>query len=93
MAYFNHPFDTQTNESLNEAIATVTPKNVSYSNTISLLSQVALVTGIHNFGYESFFHRLFQELSMSWKNIYKYLCRRDEKRKDNGHISKNMMSK
>jgi hypothetical protein len=43
MAYCNHPVETQTNERLNKAIATVAPKNVCNSNNISLFSRVALV--------------------------------------------------
>ena len=80
MAYCNHPYDMQTNESINEAIAIVAPQNVCYSNSISLYSRVALVIGIHNLGYVQFFQDLFITLSMSWGNISKYLHRRDEKK-------------
>jgi hypothetical protein len=81
MTYCNHPFDTQTNESLNKAIATVAPKDTCYSNTISLYSRVALVIGIHNLGYESFFRNLFQELKMPFRDILLYLQKRDEMKK------------
>jgi len=67
MAYCNHPFDMQTNESLNQAIATLAPKNVCYSSSGSLYSQVALVIGIHNLGYDFFKKRLLEELSVSTK--------------------------
>jgi hypothetical protein len=80
MAYCNHPYKTQTNESINEAIATVALQNVCYSNSISLYSRVALDIGIHNLGYVQFFQDLFITLSMSWGNISKYLHRRDEKK-------------
>jgi hypothetical protein len=80
MAYCNHPFYTQMKKSLNEAIATVAPKNVCYSNSISLYSRVPLVIGIHNLGYEKFFRDLFQELNIAWSNISQYLKRRDEKK-------------
>jgi hypothetical protein len=78
MAYCNHPFDTQTNESLNKAIATVALKQTCYSNTISLYSRVALVIGIHNLGYEFFFRNLFPELKMSCRDILLYLRKSDE---------------
>jgi hypothetical protein len=32
MAYCIHPFDTQTNETLNKAITNVAPKSISYSS-------------------------------------------------------------
>jgi hypothetical protein len=54
MNYCNHPFDTQTNEALNQAIATVAPKNECYSSTGSLFSRVAIVIGVHNLGNDSF---------------------------------------
>jgi len=80
MEYCNHCFDTQTNESLNEAIATVAPKNVCYSNSISLYSRIALVIGIHNLGYQQFFLQLFGELQMSYNNLSCYLNARDNKK-------------
>jgi hypothetical protein len=38
MQYCKHPYETQTNEALNQAIANVSPKSVCYSGTISLYS-------------------------------------------------------
>jgi len=55
MEYCNHPFDTQTNEALNQAIMMVAPKNVCFSSTGSLFSWVAMVIGIHNLRNELFF--------------------------------------
>jgi hypothetical protein len=64
MACCNHPFDTQTNEPLNQAIATVAPKNVCYSGSGSLYSRIAMVIGIHNLGNELFFKQVLQQLSV-----------------------------
>jgi hypothetical protein len=80
IAYCKHPFDMQTNKSLNEAIATVAPKNFCNSNSISLYSRLALVIGIHNLGYKQFFRDLFHELNMAWSNKSQYLQRREEKK-------------
>jgi len=81
MAYCNHFFDTQTNESLNESIANVAPKNVCYSNSVSLFSRVALVIGCHNLGYSRFFHDVFDEIGMSWTSTMSgYLNKRDKKK-------------
>ena len=65
MGYCNHPYDTQTNESLNQAIATLAPKNTCYSGTISLYSRIALVIGIHNLGHVKHFNVLFETLGMA----------------------------
>ena len=80
MGYCKHLFDTQTNESLNESIANVAPKNVCYSNSISLFSRVSIVIGVHNLGYSNFFHSVFEELTMSWSNISEYLKRKHDKK-------------
>jgi hypothetical protein len=58
MAYGNHPFNTQTNESLNQAIATVAPKNVCYSGSGIFYSRIAMLIGIHNLGNELFFKQI-----------------------------------
>lgn len=80
MNYCNHPFDTQTNEALNQAIATVAPKNVCYSSSGSLFSRVAIVIGVHNLGNDSFFQRLLQELSVFPDGLSEYLRLRDKKK-------------
>ncbi len=64
MAYCNHPFDTQTNEALTQAIANVAPKSVCYSSTISLYSRIALIIGVHNLGRVVFSTQLFDELGV-----------------------------
>jgi hypothetical protein len=51
-------------ESLNQAIATVAPKNVCYSGSGSLYSRIAMVIGIHNLGNELFFKQVLQQLSV-----------------------------
>jgi len=81
MAYCNHFFDTQTNKSLNESIANVAPKNICYSNSVSLFSRIALVIGCNNLGYSRFFHAVFEELGMSWTSMLsEYLNKRDKKK-------------
>jgi hypothetical protein len=80
MAYCNHPFDTQTNESLNQAIATIAPKNVCYSSTGSLYSRVALVIAIHNLGYEEGFRRICEKLTVDMENLTQYLHLRDKRK-------------
>jgi hypothetical protein len=62
MAFCNHLYDTQTNETLNQVIAKSAPKSVCYSSNISLYARIALVIGIHNLGHFSLFAELFREL-------------------------------
>jgi hypothetical protein len=64
MAYCNHPFDTQTNEALNQSIAIVAPKSICYSSTTSLNSRIALVIGIHNMGHLPFFMLYFHTVGV-----------------------------
>jgi hypothetical protein len=78
--YCNHPFNTQTNEALNQAIATVAPKNVCYSSTGSLFSRVTMVIGVHNLGNDSFFQQLLQELSLFPDCLSQFLSLRDMKK-------------
>jgi hypothetical protein len=81
MAYCNHPFDTQTNESLNNSIATVAPKTTCYSGTISLFSRIAIVIGLHNYGYVTYFEKLFSNLGMTMSTtLLKFLQGREDKK-------------
>ncbi len=59
MAQCNHPYSTQTNEALNNAVANVAPKTVCYSRTLSLNYRIALVIGIHNMGHVEYLRALF----------------------------------
>jgi len=80
MSYCNHPFDTQTNESINQSIANVAPKSVCYFGTNSLNSRISLVVGLHNLGYHDFFSKLFEALGISMPNndhLSKYLNNKD----------------
>jgi hypothetical protein len=64
MTFFNHPYDMQTNEALNQAITNSAPKSVCYSSSISLYTRIALVISIHNQGHLSLFTKLLCELGV-----------------------------
>jgi len=92
MAYCNHPFDTQTKESVIQAIANVAPKSICYSGTNSLHSCIAMVIGIHNLRHHEFFKTLFESLSMTMllpKHIASYLQSRDNTKEWKRIIKKN----
>jgi hypothetical protein len=82
MEYFNHPYDTQTNEALNQVIATVAPKNVCYSGSISLMSHIAIVIGIHNYGHSYFFDCIFRQLGIMMTTMLARFLNQKETRKD-----------
>jgi hypothetical protein len=69
MAQCNHPFDTQTNEALNNAIANVAPKTVCYSGTISLSCRINLIIGIHNMGHVPYLSSLFGRIGVAMTPI------------------------
>jgi hypothetical protein len=78
MAYCTHPYDTQTNEALNQVIANIAPKSVCYSSSISLYSRISLVTGCHNMGSSLFYSNLFVDLGiMMTTNIAHILKTKD----------------
>jgi hypothetical protein len=70
MRYCNHLFDTQTKESLSKSIAQLAPKSVCYSGTNSLNSQIAIVIGILNLGYQTFFSKVLETLGISLPNCH-----------------------
>jgi hypothetical protein len=65
MWYCYHTHDTQTNEALNQAIASIAPKSVCYSGSISLYSHITLAIGTHNMGYYDFFSALLKEVGVT----------------------------
>jgi hypothetical protein len=82
MGYCNHPFDTQTNEALNQAIAKVVPKSVCYSSTISLNMRIALVIGIHNMGHLPFFREYFRAVGVDMGRTLMYFLHKKQDRKE-----------
>ena len=81
MAYCNHPYDTQTNEALNQSIATVAPKSTCYSGTFSLYSRIGLIIGIHNLGYTNMFRHIFQLHEMNMTRLLTQYLEKKEHRK------------
>jgi hypothetical protein len=82
MAYCNHPFNTQTNESLNQSIAAVASKNTCYSDSISLQSRISIVIECHNLGHLSFSSTLLSTMGVEMThNLSLYLKKRDGKKK------------
>ena len=60
-----HGMDTNVNESLNNTISYLAPKNRVFCSTRSLENRVAIVVGITSIGFESFFCKVFDRLAIA----------------------------
>jgi hypothetical protein len=49
-----HPFHSQTNEALNQSVATYAPKHMNYSKTPSLKCRVSFAAGVHSVSMKGF---------------------------------------
>ena len=56
-----HPFNTQTNEALNNSQAHLTPKNKVFYSSEAFHSRNAIVIGTHNWGYRKYWQAIYCE--------------------------------
>ena len=59
-----HGMDTQVNESLNNSIAWLAPKNKTYAGSQSLTNRVCIAIGIQSLGSLHYFTRLLEDLGI-----------------------------
>jgi len=59
-----HGWDTNANESMNNTISWLAPKNKTYAGTVSLRNRVNMALGIQTMGYDMYWNRLFRELGL-----------------------------
>ena len=59
-----HSMDTQVNESLNNSIAWLAPKNKTYCGSISLRNRICVAIGIASVGTLHYFRRIFESLQI-----------------------------
>jgi hypothetical protein len=59
-----HPYDTQVNESLNNTISWLAPKNKCYGGSCSLTNRICIAIGVNTLGMEKYFARLFKALAI-----------------------------
>jgi hypothetical protein len=77
----HHPYNSQTNEALNNMIAKFAPKNRDYSQTISLRARVAMAICIHSVGLEAFLERLSDRMGFaSNTSSLLFFVKRDKQR-------------
>ena len=76
-----HPFNTQTNEAMNTAVAKYAPKHKTYATTTSLQNRVNIAVGVQVWGYEKFWVSVFDELKIDVsKQVLKHFRNQDKTR-------------
>jgi hypothetical protein len=60
-----HVMDTQVNESMNNTISWLAPKNKCYGGSQSLRNRVCIAVGINSLGYQRYFTRIFHALGIA----------------------------
>jgi len=59
-----HGYDTNCNESFNNVVAWLAPKNKVYSTTDSLKNRVAVALGVNGMRHDAYFHHMFECLGI-----------------------------
>ena len=65
-----HQFDTQTNEALNQSQACLTPKAKVFHSSRSFHYRHAITVGCHNWGFDIFWKKLFDDLGITYSNLF-----------------------
>ena len=77
-----HLWCTQKNEGLNTSVAKYAPKGKTYCSSVSLSNRISIVIGVQNSGYNRFWNRMFEVLSLSTGSDFtKYLEKKDHRKK------------
>ena len=77
-----HPFNTQTNEAINQSQACLTPKSKSFHESRSFHHRHAIVVGTHNWGLHRYWTEVFTNLGVPFTNHFSnHLTRVDKTRK------------
>jgi hypothetical protein len=76
-----HQMDTQVNESFNNTVAWMAPKNKVYCGSCSLTNRLGIAVGIKSLGLVEYFKRLFVRLGINMTpNVRHYLQVKDKSR-------------
>lgn len=60
-----HNYSTQKNEAMNISVAKYAPKTRTYSTTMALTNRIMIAIGTCNFGYVTFWQRVFLDLGLT----------------------------
>ena len=64
-------FDTQKNESMNNMIAYIAPKNKNMAHSMSLRNRILCVVGISIFGFKTYWKQVFNLMEMQTTQTFK----------------------
>jgi len=75
-----HNYSTQKNEVMNNSVAKYAPKTRTYSTTMALTNRIMIAIGTYNFGYVTFWQRVFLDLGLTMNtDIESFLIAKDNK--------------
>jgi hypothetical protein len=79
-----HPYHSQTNEALNQSVATYAPKHKNYSKTPSLKCRVSFAAGVHSVSMKGFVSSYCERVGIKTNSATKSFL----ERRNNEHINK-----
>ena len=79
----HHPFDTQMNEAMNNAVARRCPKNKIFAGSQSLLYRVALVAGQQTQGADKYMSDVYEMLGMTMSTRQQTFWSQRQKKRTN----------
>ena len=71
-------FDTQTNESMNNIIAHLAPKNKTVVHSTSLNNRISCVVGISMFGFKTYWIQVFNLIEIQTTQTFNYLLQAEK---------------
>ena len=77
-----HPFNTQTNEALNNSQASVTPKNKVFHTTKSFTYRHSITVGTHNWGFRKYWTKTYDKVGVKYGQLFVNHLERVEHRKE-----------
>ena len=83
-----HNFNTQLNESLNNKITYLAPKNRNYSKSMELPTRVSLAIGMHNLGEDNFTRRIMDVMDIDRPNQFLEFMKTLEKKNKTRDVNK-----
>ena len=76
-------FDTQKNESMNNVIAYVAPKNKTMAHSMSLNNRISCVVGISIFRFKKYWKQVFALMEIQTTSTFKQLLQSETLNADN----------
>ena len=77
-----HPYDTQTNESLNNMVAKYAPKTKSLGTSMALTHRIHVVIGIHNEGLRKYWEQVYSKLEIDMSPLLRNFLKDKDKERE-----------